>query len=64
MELKTKSKEEIAKDKYLSAIALMEDNETCEGKWVNNQNGTYTCDQCGCKHSRSNYCPDCGAKMR
>ena len=33
------------------------------GHWINNQNGTYTCDICGCKHSRSNYCPDCGRKM-
>ena len=31
--------------------------------WVNNQNGTYTCDSCGCKHSRSRYCPNCGTKM-
>lgn len=33
------------------------------GRWINNQNGTYTCDSCGCKHSRSRYCPNCGAKM-
>ena len=35
-----------------------------KGRWVNNTNGTYTCDRCGCKHSRSNYCPNCGADMR
>ena len=34
-----------------------------KGHWINNQNGTYTCDKCGGKHSRSNYCPNCGAKM-
>ena len=33
------------------------------GRWVNNTNGTYACDRCGCKHSRSKYCPSCGAKM-
>ena len=33
------------------------------GKWTNNMNGTFTCDKCGCKHSKSNYCPNCGAKM-
>ena len=33
------------------------------GRWTNNMNGTFTCDQCGCKHSRSNYCPNCGARM-
>ena len=34
-----------------------------KGHWINNQNGTYTCDKCGIKHSRSNYCPNCGAEM-
>ena len=34
------------------------------GKWVDNHNGTFTCDQCGCKHSKSNYCPNCGAYMK
>jgi len=34
------------------------------GQWINNQNGTFECDQCGCKHSKSRFCPDCGAKMR
>lgn len=33
------------------------------GEWTDNHNGTFTCDQCGCKHSKSNYCPNCGAKM-
>ena len=33
------------------------------GHWINNQNGTFTCDICGCNHSKSNYCPNCGAKM-
>lgn len=33
------------------------------GHWINNQNGTYTCDKCGGKHSRSNYCPNCGCRM-
>ena len=34
------------------------------GKWIDNHNGTFECDRCGCKHSRSNYCPNCGADMR
>lgn len=33
------------------------------GKWVNNTNGTYECSECGCKHGRSNFCPNCGAEM-
>ena len=33
------------------------------GHWMDNHNGTYTCDECGCNHSRSNYCPDCGCRM-
>ena len=34
------------------------------GEWVDNHNGTFVCDQCGCKHSKSNFCPNCGADMR
>ena len=34
-----------------------------KGHWTNNRNGTYECDKCGCKHSRSKFCPNCGAKM-
>lgn len=34
------------------------------GEWTDNHNGTFTCDQCGCKHSKSNYCPNCGAVMK
>ena len=34
-----------------------------DGHWINNQNGTFECDQCGCKHSRSKWCPNCGARM-
>ena len=33
------------------------------GRWIDNKNGTYTCDSCGCKHSRSNFCPDCGFRI-
>ena len=33
------------------------------GEWTDNHNGTFTCDKCGCKHSKSNYCPNCGARM-
>ena len=34
------------------------------GHWTDNHNGTYVCDVCGCKHSKSNYCPNCGADMK
>ena len=33
------------------------------GEWVDNHNGTFVCDQCGCKHSKSNFCPNCGTRM-
>ncbi len=33
------------------------------GEWVHNVNGTFECSRCGIKHSKANYCPDCGAKM-
>ena len=32
--------------------------------WLNNQNGTFECSRCGCKHSRSRFCPDCGSFMK
>ena len=32
-------------------------------KWINNMNGTFECDNCGCKHSKSKFCPDCGKRM-
>lgn len=44
-------------------LAIIEGTEPKTGHWIANMNGTYTCDKCGCKHSRSNYCPNCGAKM-
>lgn len=34
------------------------------GHWIDNHNGTFACDVCGCKHSKSNYCPNCGAEMK
>ena len=33
------------------------------GHWINNMNGTFECDNCGCKHSKSKFCPDCGKRM-
>ena len=33
------------------------------GKWIDNINGIYSCDQCGTRRGRSNFCPNCGAKM-
>ena len=32
------------------------------GRWINNRNGTFECSKCGTKHSKSNYCPNCGQK--
>ena len=34
------------------------------GEWINNLNGTFECSRCGIKHSKANYCPNCGADMR
>lgn len=34
------------------------------GRWVDNHNGTFTCTECGVKHSKSNYCPNCGSDMQ
>lgn len=50
-------------DAFEMAIKALE-QEPKTGRWINNQNGTYTCDKCGCKHSRSNYCPNCGSFNR
>ena len=38
--------------------------ENVKGEWVNNMNGTYKCSICGIKHSRSNFCPNCGSDMK
>ena len=60
--------EPIAKMFAYAAISDIKHAPTIEperktGKWVNNTNGTYECSECGCKHGRSNYCPNCGAMM-
>lgn len=34
------------------------------GEWIDNHNGTFTCSKCGDKHSKSNYCSACGARMK
>jgi len=54
------SKEPILEAYKMAMDALAIPNKT--GHWINNQNGTFTCDQCGCKRSRSKFCPDCGSK--
>ena len=38
--------------------------ENVYGEWTNNTNGTFECSCCGWKHSRSKFCPNCGADMR
>ena len=48
-------------ENILRKIPTEQDRPT--GHWINNQNGTYACDKCGMKHSRSNYCANCGSKM-
>lgn len=35
-----------------------------KSEWVDNHNGTFTCITCGTKHSKSNFCPNCGAYMK
>ena len=49
--------------KYIDKLPPAKLQEPKTGHWINNQNGTYTCDKCGGKHSRSNYCPNCGCRM-
>lgn len=50
------------KDEGLTFCAdFMEERK--RGYWVNNHNGTFTCTECGTKHSKSNWCPNCGASM-
>ena len=49
----------IALNKAIEAL----EQEPKTGRWIYNQNGTFTCDNCGCKHSKSNFCPNCGADM-
>lgn len=40
-----------------------EDSYLKRGEWIDNHNGTYTCSACGFHHSKSNFCPKCGAYM-
>lgn len=42
----------------------IETQERKHGEWVDIHNGTYTCSACGLHHSKSNFCPNCGADMR
>ena len=49
---------------FISGFEMGKERFRRRGHWINNQNGTFECDNCGCRHSESNYCPDCGADMR
>lgn len=51
-------------DTLVMRIDALPSAEAVQGEWIDNHNGTFTCDQCGCKHSRSNFCPNCGARMK
>lgn len=53
-----------AKGGIVQAYEIVPSADPVQGKWTDNHNGTFACDQCGCKHSRSNFCPNCGADMR
>lgn len=48
----------------LNLLPLVKPQEPKTVHWIYNQNGTFTCDNCGCKHSKSNFCPNCGAEMK
>ena len=67
--IKALEQNESAEEWYKLFVEKLDEQEPCngtvlrKGKWTNNQNGTYECDKCGCKHSRSNYCPSCGCRM-
>lgn len=37
--------------------------EVRHGYWKDNNNGTFTCSECGGKASKMNWCGCCGAKM-
>ena len=49
---------------WLKDYKRLLEQEPKTGHWINNHNGTFECDECGCKHGRSKWCPDCGAKMQ
>ncbi len=50
--------------KVIEHLEQMPSADRPTGEWTDNHNGTFTCDQCGCKHSKSNYCPNCGCLMK
>lgn len=49
---------------FISGFEMGRERFRRRSHWINNQNGTFECDNCGCRHSKSNYCPNCGADMR
>ena len=49
---------------FISGFEMGKERFRKRGCWINNQNGTFECNNCGCRHSWSNYCPNCGADMR
>lgn len=63
-DLMMSSKEPILEAYKMAIKTLEQEPKTKTGHWINNTNGTFECDQCGIKHSKSNYCPNCGAKMQ
>lgn len=48
---------------FISGFEMGKEKFRKKGHWINEHNGTFECDNCGCKHIKSNYCPDCGAYM-
>ena len=48
---------------FISGFEMGKERFRKRGRWINYKNGTFECSNCGCKHSKSNYCPNCGAKM-
>lgn len=48
----------------VKSIPSADVSENINGEWVDNHNGTFTCNKCGNKHSKSKFCSECGADMR
>lgn len=54
---------EYDKERYKEEITTLEAKN--KGEWINNENGTFTCNKCGeISCCNGNFCCECGADMR
>ena len=62
--------EAIRRERNIKALLDIPTVESQHGEWIDLKTmdewytHVYKCSLCGCEHMYSNYCPNCGAKMK